>query len=385
MTNRLFKTKNIIIIMLAMLLCFLCACAKSEGASGHTLKKTGSMQLSYATQFTVDYYEGGYSHIHVADGSDYILVPEGKESNDLGIQGAVMIQCPVKDIYLAASSAMDFFVRLDLMNYLGSCSTKAEDYSIPKAREQIENGSILYIGKYSMPDFEMLLNTDCNLAIESTMITHSPETKEAIEALGIPVFTERSSYEAHPLGRLEWIKIYGLLTGHEAEASAFFEEKVAQLGELSASIEETPENENKPVVVFFYVSSNGYVNVRKPGDYISEMIRMAGGSPCEFPVPEGYDNALSNMNINWEDFYLIAKDADILVYDATIDRGISSVDELIDKNELFSDFKAVKNDRVYCTGMNMFQKSSAVADVIMDLNKILSKPQDELTYFYRIR
>ena len=58
------------------------------------------------------------------------------------------------------------------------------------------------------------------------MIYHTPEVKEKLEALGIPVLVERSSYETDPLGRMEWIKLYGALTGHYAEAAAFFDSRM---------------------------------------------------------------------------------------------------------------------------------------------------------------
>lgn len=73
----------------------------------------------------------------------------------------------------------------------------------------MEDGSIVFAGKYSEPDYELLVNSGCNLAIESTMILHTPKVQEMIEQMGIPVFTDRSSYENHPLGRTEWIKSLG--------------------------------------------------------------------------------------------------------------------------------------------------------------------------------
>ena len=48
------------------------------------------------------------------------------------------------------------------------------------------------------------------------------ELKEKLEELGIPVLVDHSSYEPNPLGRTEWVKLYGLLTGHEEEAEAAF-------------------------------------------------------------------------------------------------------------------------------------------------------------------
>lgn len=51
-------------------------------------------------------------------------------------------------------------------------------------------------------NYETIVSSSCELAVESTMIYHTPEVKEQLERLGIPVLVERSSYESHPLG--EW-------------------------------------------------------------------------------------------------------------------------------------------------------------------------------------
>lgn len=51
---------------------------------------------------------------------------------------------------------------------------------------------------------------------------------------------------------------------------------------------------------------------------------------------------------------LAAKDADILIYNSTIEGELYSVDELLAKSTLFSDFKAVKEGNVYCTGAISF-------------------------------
>ncbi len=346
----------------------------------------GELELKYADQFSVNRYEDGYIHVHIEDGTDYVIIPEGAKDTDLGIKDAVIIHKPLKNIYLAASSAMDFFVTLDDLKSIGSCSTSSEDYSIEEAKKAIESGKIQYVGKYSSPDYEKILSSDCSLAIESTMITHSPEIKEELERLGIPVLMERSSYEKSPMGRLEWIKLYGMLLGKEDEADAFFEKQEQKLDEVEKFLSKNERSDNeKPKVVYFYVSPNGYVNVRKPGDYISTMIEMAGGKYCLSELKVDKENALSTMNINWEEFYANASDADIILYNSTIDGGIDNVGDLIKKNSLFEDFKAVKNGKVYCTNADMFQKSSSIVDVIVDLFRVINeKDLDKLDFIKQL-
>ena len=82
-----------------------------------------------------------------------------------------------------------------------------------EAKDAMEQKKMIYAGKYNAPDYELILNVGCALAIESTMIHHNPEVQEKLEQFGIPVMVERSSYEADPLRRMEWITLYGELTG----------------------------------------------------------------------------------------------------------------------------------------------------------------------------
>ena len=339
------------------------------------------MSLDYATEFSVDLYEDGYASIHITDGNSYVLVPEGASDVILDDENATFIHTPVNNIYLAATAAMDLINELDSLDSIKSCSTKAEDYSMAEVTEAINAGRIQYVGKYSAPDYEKLVSLQTDLALESTMIYHSPKIKEEIEGLNIPVMVERSSYEKNPLGRLEWIKLYGLILNKRELANELFDKQVLHVNEV---IDGLAEAENKPKVVFFYLSSNGYVNVRKPGDYVSKMIETAGGEYALESLKIEEENALSTVNISWEDFYYYGKDADILIYNGTIDGGILSIDDLLKQNEMFSEFKAVKENRVYCSNNNMFQEVSRVGDIIVELFEIINDKNTELKYIRKI-
>ena len=140
-------------------------------------------------------------------------------------------------------------------------------------------------------------------------------------------------------------------------------------------------------MAFFYINSTGAVNVRKSGDYVSEMIRLAGGKY----VPEdtgSNDNALSTMNMQMEEFYAKAKDADYIIYNSTIDGELTTIDELLSKGELLADFKAVKNGNVWCTGKNLFQETTGLGTMIEDIHTILTEDDaslEELTYMHRLK
>ena len=340
-----------------------------------------SMELSYAKQFSVDYYDGGYDLIQVQDDSTCLVVPEGAAVPE-GLPASItVLQKPLDHVYLAATSAMDLIAALGRVNRITLSGTKESGWYVDAARQAMEDGTLSYAGKYSAPDYEQILSSGCDLALESTMIYHVPDVKAQLEQLKIPVFVERSSYEEHPLGRMEWIRLYGVLFDAEETAEQLFQEQVQQLDTVLAG-----QSVGKSAA-FFYITSNGAVNVRKPGDYVAKMIELAGGSYVP-KTANSDENALSTMNMQMETFYAEAKDADCLIYNSTIEGELQTMDELLQKSPLLKDFKAVKSGNVWCTGKNMFQETMGLGDMILDLHVVFSEAvpdENSLHYLHRLR
>ena len=385
------KKTRIITAIIALALVFaLTGCGGSDSAdsagSGWDSHLTGSMELKYADQFRVDYYEDGISVVTVEDGLRYLVtedadnLPEWLPEDE--INDMTVIKAPVHSVYNAASSAMDLIDAAGGLDSVVMTSTQAGDWGIDKIKKLVENDTIRYIGKYRAPDYEALLEGDVDLAIESTMIYHSPQVKEAIEELGIPVLVERSSYESDPLGRLEWIRLYGLLFGKDDEAQAFFDEAVAKVEGV-----DTDTIAQAPSVAFFSVNSNGSVVVRKPGDYVTKMIETAGGTYALDGITSEEDNALSTMNMQMEAFYDKAVDADILIYNSTIEGGLEEMSDLTALSDKFNDFAAVKSGNVWCTDASTFQRTTGAADMIVEMNKIFAGAADDsgMEYFHKLK
>ena len=325
---------------------------------------SGEMPLSYAQQFSVTYEDDGSMLLTVAGRDRFRLL--SRETDDSGYTDDIpIIRIPVRNVCLASSSVADLFLQLDALDAIRLSSTAASGWRLPPVADAMEQEAILYAGKYSAPDYELILTENCDLVIENTMILHSPAVREKLEMLGLPVLVEYSSYEPHPLGRVEWIKLYGLLTGREKEAVRFFEEQVASLASLQ-DLEKTGKK-----AAFFYIGSNGSVIVRKPSDYVSKMIELAGGTYPFTDIPDD-GTALSTMNMQMESFFAQAKDCDVLIYNSTVDGGISSLEELVQKSPLLAEFDAVRNGQVWCSEQDMFQQTSAAAGMILDFNAVFT-------------
>lgn len=321
--------------------------------------------LDYARQFTADVYTDGSVLLTIAESGDKFLVrPEGAAELSVLPEGTVELRQPLENIYLVSSSMMDYFIHLDALDSIALSGIRADGWYLDEAKAAMEAGEITYAGKYSAPDYETIYSADCNLAIENTMIYHTPEVKEQLEKLGIPVFVERSSYEPHALGRMEWIKVYGTLLGCEDKAEKLFADKVDGIVDIL----------QKPAagktVSFFYITSNGAANVRKSTDYIAEMISLAGGKYIFDDLTD--DTAKSTVNMQMESFYAGAKDADVMIYNATIDSELQTLDQLLEKSPLLADFKAVKTGNVWCTEKNLYQSTMELDELIRDFHTVIA-------------
>ena len=366
----------------------LCGCGGKPAGEGagqgaeaawEELEFDRTMPLRYAQKFTVEYAGESYKRITISGDRVYLLVAEGAAVPDGVPDGVTVLQQPLDQIYLVAAAAMDFFDKLDAIDRITLSGKKEADWYITSAKDAMQKGSMLYAGKYSEPDYELILSEGCDIAVENTMIYHSPAVLEQLERLGIPVLVETSSYEPQPLGRMEWIKLYGALLDKEDEAEALFD---AKMDSLSGVLEQEPAGKT---VAFFYITSNGAVNVRKSTDYVAKSITMAGGEYISFD-DSAEDNAQSTVNIQMESFYHGAVDADVLIYNSIVDGELHSIDELVALDPLLADFKAVKNGNVWCLTKNFYQESLELSDLILDVHGALNdSPDGEFRFLTRLK
>lgn len=326
-----------------------------------------------------------------------------------------VLQQPLMTTYVAASAVMAPLCDLGAVSQIRFSGLREAGWYVDEARTAMEKGSMLFAGKYSEPDYETLLREGCDLALESTMIYRSPEVIEKLSALGIPVYIDYSSYEPHVLGRLEWIRVYGALFGHEEEAQQWYQTECDRIraiqkdaetssGEAFQSGKSTEKSETKTsrnskneassigsssgsagtdttadlrsTVVYFYVNSSGQIQVRQPHDYIPELLELAGARYLAPDMSSLSGSRKSNVTVSLEDFYSSCRDADYLIYSATLDRPLSSIQELLGKNALFADFKAVKAGHVYTTDKDFYQLSDRMADFAEDVRRMLHGQDD---------
>ncbi|MDQ3101587.1 MAG: ABC transporter substrate-binding protein, partial [Bacteroidota bacterium] len=89
----------------------------------------------------------------------------------------------------------------------------------------------------------------------------------------LPVIYITEYLEEHPLGRAEWIKVFGLLTGEEQRADKLFQEirdRYRMVAESAADLDKKP-------AVFFGSSWEGQWFAPPANSYMAQLIKDAGG------------------------------------------------------------------------------------------------------------
>ena len=344
---------------------------------------------AYAECFAIYRYENGYAVLSVDDGRRYLIVPEGGAIpegtggrggavlKDVDGQELIVLQQPLDRIYLAASAAMCQFDEIGAVRNVILSGLERDDWYIESAREAMDQGTLLYGGKYSEPDYERIVEAGVNLAIESTMILHAPKVQEKLELLGIPVFIDRSSYESEPLGRAEWVRVYGLLTGREEEAAQAFDEQKGYAEALAP----VPEEDTRSIAVFSINAARQVVTRSREG-YLGKMVEIAGGT-LSTPVS---DSSLATETVSMESFYAAAEDADILIYNASIEDAPEDLEQLCGKDSILTQFRAVREGNVWCMRSSLYQNANRTGAILRDLHAIVTgEAGDETEFFYKLK
>ncbi len=336
------------------------------------------MPLSYATGFSVSYSEEGYKLLTIGEDQTYLVVGEDMPVPEEVPDTVTVLQQPLDQIYLVSTGAMDHFIELNALDSIILSSQKADAWYLPEAKQAMEEGKIAYAGKYSAPDYETVLSSGCNLVIENAMIYHAPEVLEKLRSLGLPVLVELSSYESHPLGRMEWIKLFSALVNKEEEAAAYYD---SMLAALEPVMNQEPTGKT---VSFFYITTSGGINVRRPSDYVSCAIGLAGCENISFSEDQA-DVGTSTMTIQMEAFYQGVQDADILIYNSIVDGELDSLSALLEKMPTLADTKAVKEGNVWCLSKNFYQETMSMGDFILDVNAVATGSDGQLRYLKHLQ
>lgn len=352
------------------------ALSEKENFDGQLVSE-GMMEVDYAEGFSIELFKGGYRMLTVGDPAEkYLVVPEEMSVPQELDETVTVLQMPMDNVYIASTGMVSLMNAIGALDHVKLVATDAEGWYIDEVKAAVEDGRIGFSGNYKEPDYEMMVDHEIRLHIDNAMVDSVPEVNEKFTELGIPNLVEISSKENHPLARVEWVKLLGVLFGREEQAQAYFDNQKELMAPATAA------ESSGITVAMGYITSSGKCYARNGGDYLVQMIRLAGG---EYICADMEPEESGNTSMTFEEWYAAFRDADYLFY-WNLGNKFYSIQEMTEYEPLFADFKAVKEGHVWITSPDFTQATSAISSIVSDMNTILSSENpDEVTTDHLIK
>lgn len=217
---------------------------------------------------------------HVAR-AEFLLVPRGSSPPSKQTLGsATAIEVPARRLALNSNNEEAFLTEIGALDRLVAVGG-ANSYD-DSVRARVLRGDIKQIGYgwHRAPDLDVALAARPDLLILRVLRPDDTPSLQRARALGLTAVPFLGEAEPTYLGKAEWIKFFGLLTGRAATADSVFHDIVDRVDSLRDLVATRP-----PRTVFWayhWSADKWNVTVRGP---IAQLLEHAGGRNV-FAQPE---------------------------------------------------------------------------------------------------
>jgi len=346
--------------------------------SEELITETTDLEVKYAKGFRLKKIDHGYQ-LYITKGwqdHDYVIghkfIDQNAPKSALGIRTPVKSIVPTSTTHIPAITALNehhTIVAFPGLDYISSS----------KVREMIDKKVIEEIGQNQSLNVEQVIALQPDLVMGFSIEGKNP-AYESIERASIPIIYNGDWLEEHPLGKAEWIKVFGILYGKTAEAQAIFNDIEREY----LATKKLVSNAIKPTVIGGAMWKD--VWYLPYGDsWQGKMIADAGGDYI-------YKETSGNGSLSYA-AERVLKDARNAQYWIAPSQYTSYSDMQRDSNT-YSLFDAFENQQVYTFsltkgekgGITYYEEASMRPDIVLkDLVKILHPEValDHQLYFFK--
>jgi iron complex transport system substrate-binding protein len=263
--------------------------------------------IRYAAGYQVTVHDG-YTSVEVRDPWNegkllqrYLLVARDA-SLPTGMPEGTVVRVPLRKMVVYTSvhcAALDALGVTD--DIAGVCESRY--INVTAIKERIREGLITDVGEAASPGVEKMIEIGAEVVFASPFDhgSYGP-----VEKLGIPIIECADYMENDPLGRAEWIKFIGLLTGRSARADSLFRRTEANYLRIKALVGDVAYRPK--LMTGMKYGSSWYVP--SGGSFMARIYKDAGAD-CLF----GYLSGAGSTPLSFETVLNKAIHADIwLVY-----------------------------------------------------------------------
>lgn len=319
------KTKPLLICLI-----FLCACgnAKKENApaNNNLISDASLLQIEKKTDYTkvtiLDPWNKG-KILH-----DYILVPKGKNIPSKLPTGTV-VRTPITSALVYSSVHANVIKELGKIKAIsGVCD--AEYFKIPEISEGIKSGTVGNAGSSMAPAIEKIIDINPDIIILSPFQNGGYGT---LATLNIPILECADYMEDSPIGRAEWIKLFGLLFDSEEKAETIFANTKKEYEATKIAVRKAS---NLPKVITENVNS-GVWFVPGGDSYMAHIIMDSGAI-----YPWSDNTETGSLQLDFAQVLNKAHDADYWLIKSSTIKTYSDLKRDYNLNDKFDAFKNKK-------------------------------------------
>jgi len=217
------------VLLICVLFSFI-GCKKNETKEVINTVNTPN-SIHYAKSLAIHKHKG-YTVVTVSDpwpdavkNFTYIL----KEKDGIvpdSLKKYTEIPVPLKSIVVTSTTNIPFLEMLGVEKSL--VGFPHTDYvSSEKTRALIDAGSVKNVGQNEKLNIEQLIDLSPELIVTFGIDNNNPSI-ENLQKSGLKVLIQADWMEQSPLGKAEWLKLYGVLFGKEKEANLLFDNIVKE-------------------------------------------------------------------------------------------------------------------------------------------------------------
>lgn len=198
----------------------------------------------------------------------FALVDEAHRGQAVDANGAVALQIPVQSVISFSSTQWSVFLELDQIDCVKGI-LEGKNIHSPQMKQLLADGVVQDVGTESAKDVELMIQMHPDIILYSPYFDGN---QDPLLVTGAALFPFADYLESTPLGRAEWIRVVGLLTGCNDRADAWFNDIEQRYDELKDWCAEVP---NRPTV-FSDLAFNGQWYVAGGKSYIAQLFDDAG-------------------------------------------------------------------------------------------------------------
>lgn len=211
-----------------------------------------------------------------------------------------IIKYPVERMVALSSTHLGLLSELNLLSKVVAVS-QAHLVHSTSIRQAISHDSVVEVGYGPNLQLERVLQMQPDLVLTFAVGDTRYDDHQDLLAHGVPTLIIAEWQEVHPLGRLEWIRLLGLLTDTEARADSIFKQRAQRYMELCTLATQVS---HRPVVV--------------TGSSEGENWRLTGGNTffahlfkdAQAQYLFAQSTSRSSFKINFEEFFVKARQVD---------------------------------------------------------------------------